>query len=708
MNHAEHDESIGSMLASIAEALREVSDKLDIVAARVQLDVPTFPVDEDLPDHLRIRRLESWAFRASQDISRLSSRLDALDNEGEPDSGRPARGTRSRREVREAAEAAERAVDGFDDPDPPPSHQSRDGEGSRPPLERRNAPVRPTTDHLGDPTALAATPIPRTVAAEPVAPFGQPISFDSDSPAAAGGGDGSTEPPSRRPVPARLSGATGPGNATAVPAEQVGVPLVGTVASANGFSASGSVGGVAGDIASPRNGTAVPALIAPASTASDVDHTSGFRAPAKTTAVSLSQDRAPTSGINGADLGTTPVVDTAPGASPSESAEVSAGVRADDVPTVVGLSSGAIDHVSGSPDDGSEADGRQTAEGGPAAGVERARPVKKPAEVSGSHTLGVALPDEYSGNGNGAGRRLPAESAHAVNGRLPSSNEQLPSGFTSERPAAAPNGKPVNGFDSHATEVARLRGEPGPADDFQPTPSADAQSAGNTANGIHWSFTEDPTSTSPAPDRNGHARNGFTTDSARRSDSLFDDFTPRDRLSTGDSPEAPPVSGPPARLSSPAEPAARPNHVPADPSRVTASTHVNGSAHPRLSSPERSAHTGGLPDHNGAADHSSLTHHATLTSEGRTSADFDPPTLGLPTGREGSTTPDPLERPIAEPIPPTDTDSAGITVTGTYRAFDIERAHVDKLQAMLDELKRSAGLPPGRRDVFGPPTPDLG
>ncbi|MGS2805239.1 hypothetical protein [Nocardia sp. MW-W600-9] len=152
MNHAEHDESIGSMLASIAAALREVSDKLDVVAARVRQEVPAFPADEDLPDQTRIRRLETWAFHASQDISRLSARLDALDG-GDPEPAPRARGTRSRREVREAAEAAERAA-----ADPAAGEELSAPAGNRPPLERRHS----RTDHLGDPTwPLTVAPVPR-------------------------------------------------------------------------------------------------------------------------------------------------------------------------------------------------------------------------------------------------------------------------------------------------------------------------------------------------------------------------------------------------------------------------------------------------------------------------------------------------------------------------------------------------------------------
>ncbi|MGW6621085.1 hypothetical protein ACWF99_07610 [Nocardia sp. NPDC055002] len=677
MNHAEHDESIGSMLASIATALREVSDKLDIVAARVQLDVPTFPVDEDLPDHTRIRRLESWAFRASQDISRLSSRLDALDNDGEPDSGRPARSTPSRREIREAAEAAERAADGLDDhqaaPESLPPHRDRDIDRSRPPLERRNSPVRPTTDHLGDPTALAATPIPRTAEAA-AAPLGQPASFDTDSAVTVGGNAAGSEPPSRRPAPVRLS-STG---------ERVSA---GNPTSTNGTN--GTAKGVAGDIASTRNGTPVPAVIGTVLTAPVVDPAPGTSASTATkpTATVLSEDRPATSGVNDNSTASSATDGPLPG-----SAEVSAVVR-ESGPNGFGLGSGARKHDPSSPAEAQSARPAPgdplTAEISPDAVIERARPVKKPTEssVTGDGRLRVPSPEELSPNGNGVARPAPTEPVHAA-------DDHSPSGFTGERSATPPNGKPVNGFDSHSPLAGEIR----------PDTSVDAQPVGNTANGIHWSFTDDPAPTSPAPDRNGHARNGFTTDSARRAESLFDDFTPRDRMTTGESPEPPAASGPPPRLTPPAELTTQPNQTPAEPARTPGSSHVNGvgdsTAFP---STDRPANTGALPDQ------APRNNHATLTDHDHPSADFDPPTLGLPTGRDGSASnPDPLARAASDPVPPTATDSAGITVTGTYRAFDIERAHVDKLQAMLDELKRSAGLPPGRRDVFGPPTPDVG
>ncbi|MFD3743992.1 hypothetical protein [Nocardia sp. NPDC058633] len=688
MNHAEHDESIGSMLASIAAALREVSDKLDIVAARVQFDVPTFPVDEDLPDHTRIRQLESWAFHASQDISRLSSRLDALDHDGEPDSDRPARGTRSRREVREAAEAAERAADGLDDrqptADPLPSHRNRDAEGSRPPLERRNSPARPTTDHLGDPTALAATPIPRTAPTEAAAPFGQPIAFDSD--AFVAGGSGEPPTPGRRPAPARLSGAASTGNAAAAAGNGVSP----STASTNGSAAiNGTARGVAGDTTAPRNGTPVPAVIGTVLTAPALDPRSEKSAPTTTNGASLSENRTPTSGHHGTDSDAVSASEAVASAALPGSADVSTVVRDGDVPIagVNGFAPGtdAMRHVSRSPDEGRSvppergAEGLSTAGTGPDAGIERARPAKKPTEDAAAAGVGLGTPSPDVLSNNGVVR---SDSAH----------DHPASGFTTnDRSLSVPNGQPLNGFDPHS-----------------PAFPARSDTSTNTTNGIHWSFSEDPA----PPERNGHARNGFTTDSMQRAESLFDDFTPRERLTTGETPEPP--TAPPARLTPPSGLTAQPNHAPADPTRLSGSSHVDGAAEfgDSPAPPRLPANTGELPDTNSRSVHAPLTHHTALTDHDHRADDFGgsgAPTMGLPTGRGLPTsTPDPLERPVSDPVPPTATDSAGITVTGTYRAFDIERAHVDKLQAMLDELKRSAGLPPGRRDVFGPPTPELG
>ncbi|GGK40792.1 hypothetical protein GCM10011591_10480 [Nocardia camponoti] len=131
----------------------------------------------------------------------------------------------------------------------------------------------------------------------------------------------------------------------------------------------------------------------------------------------------------------------------------------------------------------------------------------------------------------------------------------------------------------------------------------------------------------------------------QRGDSLFGGFTRRDQLTA---------------------------------ERIPASAAPPESAPPRLSVPStNNAHKETQPVHPG----------------------FDDPTM-------------PASRAITDsigsfPIPPTDVDEAGMTVTGTYRAFDLERAaHVDKLQAMLNELKRSTGIESrSNSDVFGPPTP---
>ncbi|MFI6210517.1 hypothetical protein ACIBCD_00885 [Nocardia brasiliensis] len=74
MEHGQQaDESIGAMLSSIAAVLREVSDKLDAVAARVDGAVPIPPAEHGI--EARLAKLEAWAFRAGQDISGIDGRL---------------------------------------------------------------------------------------------------------------------------------------------------------------------------------------------------------------------------------------------------------------------------------------------------------------------------------------------------------------------------------------------------------------------------------------------------------------------------------------------------------------------------------------------------------------------------------------------------------------------------------------------------------
>ncbi|MFD3593986.1 hypothetical protein ACFWU5_14745 [Nocardia sp. NPDC058640] len=726
MNHAEHDESIGSMLAGIATALREVSDKLDIVAARVQQDVPTFPSDEDLPDKTRIHRLESWAFHASQDISRLSSRLDALDG-GDSDPARPVRGTRSRREVREAAEAAERAADGFDDAEPLLPQQDRDAQGLRPPLERRHSPAKPSTDHLGDPTALGATPMARGVT-EGGSPFGQPIPMDTESLIAVGRNGNGLSTAGHRP--ARLGGgATVDDEVGSAPGRTVsngtgstdgdaarGSVRTGTAANGTGSKNEAAVGTVrtgtasneavsrlAGDIATPRNVTAVPAVIGTVVPAPEVDRAADSRP--------LEVDRAADSRKAEGDTSLPGSVDVA-----AHVATALTGGRAVDSPAETALTSDAGVSLPVEEQTATAAQPTVNAD----VGIERARPVKKPAVSSPDLVLDVPLPEGLSNNGNGAARLAVTDIAHAESGRLPSAPmtvrpSEPPAGSTTgDRSEEESKAEAANGFGQFphtAPKNTLSNGTPARPNTTGETParlstSDDVSPTGTTSNGIRWSFSDDTATTSPPQDRNGLARNGFTTDSARRSDTLFGDFTPRERLTTGSEDSAPAVSVAPARLTPPSNPA------PVDPTSSDLSDGVGIRA-----------------DHNGTAltDNTAVTHDAPLTNNAarttyaplttntspgnhdRPAAGFDPPTLDLPVGRDLSKNPPRSpEPPVADPAPPTATDAAGITVTGTYRAFDIERAHVDKLQAMLDELKRSAGLPPGRRDVFGPPTPERG
>lgn len=78
MEHGQQTgESIGAMLSSIASALREVSEKLDVVAARID-GAPAVVVEPSVEG--RLAELEAWAFRAGQDISNLDTRVERLES----------------------------------------------------------------------------------------------------------------------------------------------------------------------------------------------------------------------------------------------------------------------------------------------------------------------------------------------------------------------------------------------------------------------------------------------------------------------------------------------------------------------------------------------------------------------------------------------------------------------------------------------------
>ncbi|WP_063043653.1 hypothetical protein [Nocardia pseudovaccinii] len=70
MDHDERSgESIGALLSSLATTLREVSNKLDAVAAHV---------DDDRNLAGRLAKLEAWAFRTGEDVSKIGSRLEQV------------------------------------------------------------------------------------------------------------------------------------------------------------------------------------------------------------------------------------------------------------------------------------------------------------------------------------------------------------------------------------------------------------------------------------------------------------------------------------------------------------------------------------------------------------------------------------------------------------------------------------------------------
>ncbi|WP_280218342.1 hypothetical protein [Nocardia neocaledoniensis] len=889
MNHAEHDESIGSMLASIAAALREVSDKLDIVAARVQHEVPTFPADDDLPEKTRIHRLESWAFHASQDISRLSSRLDALDGGDTPP--RTGRSTPSRREVREAAERAAAEAELAD-------------EAARPPLERRS----PRTDHLGDPTwPLTVAPIPRAAGEAPSgeagswSPFSAPGGETRSEQTGESGGVSTTlahdmgaardaASAERRNGSARRNGAAAHG---AREDSRNGAATVGGVALDSGRELNGAGAGLAQG--APSAGGRV---MADEPTRNGAVARNGGAAVEKSASPAAESDS--DREVTATPRGIRTAADGRDGGSHRPIAPVEAAVPG----TVGGAVSAGATETSGvaEADSDERTGGHRSAE----IAVERARPagrIATDAESTPGRTGSVGLSD---GPASAPAQQMSGSpQAVGASPRSAGSPEQRTEASAHSSTQAGESAQRVNG---HAHGAAEARGtEPG---------------SGGSANGIHWTFADDDTLTATPPVRNGHDRNGFTGGDVRdQLPSAPSPAAPPARLSVPKSRPAPtettdpaatsthvptnPADGSPERTSAfpqTTDPAANSTHVPtgitnradappertpgfpqtadstvpadtraagrgpadslvngqnsgtgtalsgfsatveltqpgsgplesvrgtnpgigtgpdsrtstpdhaasadgvlpltADftaPERFSVGDHAPGSgaadeAAERPSMTARSAATGDMSTGRGSIGETSPTGiplSADLTAPSRNSsadtrseaaasqgtrlsgapAGFTPGSLtsaadsagpsgytapasfqapaderaytghtpssdsrgladgpsftngtgsvadqpgtadfGAPVAAGGAQT-SPFDRVSNDPAPPTATDAAGITVTGTYRAFDIERAHVDKLQAMLDELKRSAGLPPGRRDVFGPPTTDAG
>ncbi|UGT63419.1 hypothetical protein [Nocardia asteroides] len=90
MEHVEDGaESIGAMLSDIAESLREVSRKLDLVAARVDVPLPVPMPADDRDVGTRLATIEAWAFRTDRDVADLGRRLDTLQSVADaPGTGR--------------------------------------------------------------------------------------------------------------------------------------------------------------------------------------------------------------------------------------------------------------------------------------------------------------------------------------------------------------------------------------------------------------------------------------------------------------------------------------------------------------------------------------------------------------------------------------------------------------------------------------------
>ncbi len=149
MEHGQQsgDDSIGEIISGIAEILREVSDKLDAVAARVD------GARDESSVAARLAKLEAWAFRTDQDISKLGSRIDGV--EGGPRAEPVTRAEPAPREE-PATRAERRELARAENPAPEPAQPDLPQRSTVP--QRGGNPPRTEAESRGE------RPLPRAVA----------------------------------------------------------------------------------------------------------------------------------------------------------------------------------------------------------------------------------------------------------------------------------------------------------------------------------------------------------------------------------------------------------------------------------------------------------------------------------------------------------------------------------------------------------------
>ncbi|MFC3962133.1 hypothetical protein [Nocardia jiangsuensis] len=172
MEHVEDGaESIGAMLSDIAESLREVSRKLDLVAARVDVPLPVPMPADDRDVATRLATIEAWAFRTDRDVADLGRRLDTLQSVADA----PGTGRRHAPEPggRRAAETAELDTSSFGrraDADEPPVSTGRRAapdDAARPEAESSGLPARLRAESAGEPARQNGTSAHRAADAAP-------------------------------------------------------------------------------------------------------------------------------------------------------------------------------------------------------------------------------------------------------------------------------------------------------------------------------------------------------------------------------------------------------------------------------------------------------------------------------------------------------------------------------------------------------------
>lgn len=685
MEHVQDSaESIGAMLSDIAESLREVSRKLDLVATRVDLPLPVPLPDGERDLATRLAALEAWAFRTDSDVADLGKRMDVLQTAADaPATGRRhAAGSDEGRRA-DSAPLGRRAARrlGISGDGEPGAEGA--GDDTTPAVPRRLS--RGGAHSAGGSADAAAAEVDRT-AGSGTATTASPVHEVSGE---AGDGarareSGRTESRRERPEISRE-----PAQPEAAPTTW---PALGDRAEQGPARTAFPEAGALSNGSGPGGSHAAASDAAPAGPA-DVTALSADRAAHSTDTVAHSADVAGRpADPSAADLAAPPA---------------GLGARPDDLPDLPGR---AADSVAQAPEDA-----RPSENGGGSASL--------------TGTPSPAAPAEGTPLANGTGRRTRADRTHEspVSGdwgtppqprhdapvepeppaapSLPTRTPAAPAAETTEPAAPARPPRPRYAAGSARQRIAEARAESAgrhapEAPPETPAPPADADEPANLRAAV-----EARRASGRLPQRGAAAEAG----QAPSRPSGLPQRTPVEQTPAVSLPEEPRpgLTRPSDTDHSPSEPWSEPGRNGSNGAGAAA----EAPARPPLNLSEtmaaaydqglREAFTGGEPP----SGLPTRTPGSAARDEGFRQAPAAGYPLGEPPAADDGFSAFADHTRTTEQVPRSGWTGPADSVYGPDAAR-AEDPHQDKLQAMLDELKRTAAATPTRPDVFGPPTGD--